>query len=100
MYRDIPRHPSVQADLAVVVEEGTDAGLVEEVIREAGGELLREVRLFDLYRGEQIGEGRKSLAYSLSFYAMDRTLRDEEARSAYEAIVAALKDRLGATLRS
>jgi phenylalanyl-tRNA synthetase beta chain len=99
-YREIPRFPSVQMDLAVVVREGVDAGDVEAVIREAGGELLRDVRLFDLYRGEQLGEGEKSLAFSLSFYALDRTLRDEEARSAYEDIVAALSARLGASLRS
>ena len=98
-YRDIPRFPSVQMDLAVVVGEQVDAREVEDVIDEAGGELLREVSLFDLYRGEQLGEGEKSLAYRLSFYALDRTLRDEEARSAYEDIVRALSSRLGARLR-
>ena len=94
-YRDIPRYPSVQMDLAVVVSEKVDALEVEAVIREAGGGLLREVRLFDLYRGEQLGEGEKSLAYRLSFYAPDRTLRDEEARAAYEDIANALFSRLG-----
>ncbi len=98
-YRDIPRFPSVQMDVAVVVGEQVDAQEVEALIREAGGELLREVRLFDLYRGEQLGKGEKSLAYRLSFYALDRTLRDEEARSAYDDIVRALSSRLGASLR-
>jgi phenylalanyl-tRNA synthetase beta chain len=98
-YRDIPRFPSVQMDLAIVVGEGAEAQEVENIIWGAGGDLLREVRLFDLYRGEQLEEGRKSLAYSLSFYALDRTLRDEEARSAYDAIVAALDRKLGARLR-
>ena len=99
-YREIPRFPSVQMDLAVVVDEDVDAQEVEEVIRGAGGDLLREVRLFDLYRGEQLKESEKSLAYSLSFYALDRTLRDEEARGAYEDIVKALLTRMNASLRS
>jgi phenylalanyl-tRNA synthetase beta chain len=99
MYREIPRYPSIQMDIAVVVREEADSREVETAIREAGGELLREVRLFDLYRGEQVGEGEKSLAYNLTFYAMDRTLRDEEARSACENIVSSLSERLGARLR-
>lgn len=98
-YEEIPRVPSVQMDLAVVVDNGVDAGEVEGVIREVGGELLREVRLFDLYRGEQLDAGRKSLAYGLSFYALDRTLRDDEVRSIYEDIVVKLAQRLGARLR-
>lgn len=98
-YEDIPRFPSVQVDLAIVVEEGIDAGRVERVIREAGGDLLRDVRLFDLYRGEQLEDGTKSLAYSLAFYALDRTLRDEDVRSRCEEIVTSLGERLGARLR-
>jgi len=98
-YEEIPRFPSIQLDLAVVVAEDVDSLDVEEAIREAGGDLLREVRLFDLYRGEQLDEGEKSLAYGLSFYALDRTLKDKEARSAYEDIVKALGERFGARLR-
>ncbi len=98
-YRDIPRHPSSQVDLAVVVREEVESGEVEDIIREAGGELLREVRLFDLYRGEQLREGEKSLAYTLVFYALERTLRDEEVRRSLEAVVDALRTRLGARLR-
>jgi phenylalanyl-tRNA synthetase beta chain len=99
-YREIPRFPSVQMDLAVVVGEGVDALDVEEAIRGAGGDLLREVRLFDLYRGEQLKEGEKSLAYGLTFFALDRTLRDEEARAAYERIIKVLEAEMDARLRS
>jgi phenylalanyl-tRNA synthetase beta chain len=98
-YIEIPRFPAIQVDLAIVVGEDVDSRAVEEVIWDAGGELLREVRLFDLYRGEQLAPGEKSLAYSLSFYALDRTLKDEEARSAHENIVGSLALGLGARLR-
>lgn len=98
-YREIPRFPAVQLDLAVVVGEEVEAGDVEAVIREAGGELLREVRLFDLYRGEQLQPGEKSLAYNLVFHALDHTLRDEEAQVVWRKIVSSLGDRLGARLR-
>ena len=98
-YEEIPRFPSISLDIAVVVDEEVDSSRVEEVIRRAGGGLLREINLFDLYRGEQVGEGKKSLAYALTFYAMDRTLKDEEAGSALDAIVAALWEELGVKLR-
>jgi phenylalanyl-tRNA synthetase beta chain len=99
MFQEIPRFPAIPMDIAVVVANGIASREVEEVIREAGGELLREVRLFDLYRGDQIGEDEKSLAYGLSFYAMDRTLTDDEARAAFEVIVKALSVRLNARIR-
>jgi phenylalanyl-tRNA synthetase beta chain len=98
-YEEIPRFPSVQMDLAIVVKEGTTSKEIEEIIREAGGDLLREIRLFDLYRGDQIAADEKSLAYNLTFYALDRTLRDEEAHRACDLIVDALANRLGARLR-
>jgi phenylalanyl-tRNA synthetase beta chain len=98
-YEDIPRFPSIQMDLAVVVAEEVDCMDVENEIRDAGGGLLREVRLFDLYRGEQTGPGEKSLAYNLTFYAMDRTLRDEEVRTSYENIVNSLSGKFEARLR-
>ncbi|MBN2026269.1 MAG: phenylalanine--tRNA ligase subunit beta [Actinobacteria bacterium] len=98
-YEEIPRFPAIHMDMAVVVAESVDSLEVEQTIRAVGGELLREVRLFDLYRGEQLDEGEKSLAYALSFYALDRTLKDQEVRSAYEGIIKALATRFGARLR-
>ena len=70
------------------------------IVREAGGELLADVRVFDLYRGEQVGEGRKSLALALAFRAPDRTLTDEDVAPLRERIVAALRDELGGELRA
>ena len=71
-------YPAVEQDIAVVVDEAVEAARVRAVVAEAGGELLRSIEIFDLYRGEQVGAGRKSLALRLEFRAPDRTLTDEE----------------------
>jgi phenylalanyl-tRNA synthetase beta chain len=73
---------------------------VLEVIRQAGGKLLRKVRLFDIFRGEQLGSGKKSLAYSLTYQAPDRTLTDAEAAQVRQKIIRRLEQELGAKLRS
>jgi phenylalanyl-tRNA synthetase beta chain len=77
-YHDVTSFPSVIQDIAVVVDEEVSAERVSQAIRAGGGETLHSLRLFDVYRGEQIGEGRKSLALRLAFHAPDRTLTDEE----------------------
>lgn len=97
---DLSRFPSNLVDIAVVVDGGTPAAEVTNVIREAGGEELAGLGLFDIYTGEQIGAGKKSLAFSLELRAADRTLTDEDANAIRDRIVSALADRLGATLRS
>ena len=70
-----------------------------EVVRSAGGALLRDARVFDVYRGAQVGEGRASLALRLEFRAPDRTLTDEDVAQRRAKIVAALRDRVGGELR-
>jgi phenylalanyl-tRNA synthetase beta chain len=92
--------PPVLEDIAVIVDADTPAEKVVEVIRKAGGKLLSHVRLFDIYRGEQIGAGKKSMAYSLTYQAPDRTLTDGEAAKVRQRIVQALEKELGAKLRS
>jgi len=77
-YRPVSTFPAVIQDIAVVVAEDVPAADVDAVVREAGGDLLERVRLFDVYRGEQVGEGSKSLALRLEFRAPDRTLTDDE----------------------
>ncbi|MDW8054976.1 MAG: phenylalanine--tRNA ligase subunit beta [Anaerolineae bacterium] len=96
---DVPRFPATIEDIAVVVDERVSAAEVEQVIREAGGALLRDVRLFDVYRGEQIGTNRKSLAWSLTYQAPDHTLSTKEVERVRNKIIRALEARLGATLR-
>lgn len=99
MYRQLPRYPSVSRDLAVVVPDLIDAGEVESLIRETGGQMLKHIRLFDLYKGKQITEGHKSLAYSLTWQSDERTLTDEEIRPLHLAIEEVLNDKFGAGLR-
>jgi phenylalanyl-tRNA synthetase beta chain len=76
------------------------AATVLATVREAGGTLLADVRVFDVYHGEQVGTGRKSLALALSFRAPDRTLTDEDVAPLRQRIVAALRDALGGELRA
>ncbi|MGH2721118.1 MAG: phenylalanine--tRNA ligase subunit beta, partial [Actinomycetota bacterium] len=97
---ELSRFPAVLLDLAVSVPEEVPAGAVLATAWEAGGALLEAVRLFDVYRGGQVGEGRKSLGLSLAFRRIDRTLTEDEAIAARDAIAAALGDRHGAAVRA
>jgi phenylalanyl-tRNA synthetase beta chain len=99
VYSDVTSFPAVLQDIAVVVAEGIPAADVERAVRAGGGELLRAVRLFDLYRGEQAGEGNKSLALRLEFRAPDRTLTDDEVARLRAAIEREL-ERIGGKLRA
>jgi phenylalanyl-tRNA synthetase beta chain len=98
-YEDVISYPAVHQDLAVVVEEAVDAARVRAVVAEAGGELLRSAEIFDLYQGEQVGQGSKSLALRLEFRAADRTLTDEEVAAVRERIKEALAG-IGGSLRA
>ena len=96
----IPTFPPALEDLALIVDEATAAREVEAVIRQTGGALVSDVRLFDVYRGEQIGKGKKSLAYSVTYQAGDHTLTTGEVAQARGRIVKRLEAVLGARLRS
>ena len=97
-YEDVTTFPSVRQDLAVVVPVEVAATSVRDAVLEGGGELLRAADVFDLYEGEQLGEGRKSLALGLEFRAPDRTLTDDEVAALRDAIKAGL-EQIGGTLR-
>ncbi len=97
-YEDVTTYPALYQDLAVVVDEALAAAAVRDAVRGAAGELLRDAQVFDLYRGDQVGEGRKSLALRLEFLAPDRTLTDEEVEPIREAIRQALAE-IGGSLR-
>ncbi|MCQ4082691.1 phenylalanine--tRNA ligase subunit beta [Streptomyces sp. RB6PN25] len=91
--------PVATQDVALVVDASVPAAAVESALRDGAGELLESLRLFDIFTGEQIGEGKKSLAYALRFRAPDRTLTAEETSAARDAAVAAAAERTGAVLR-
>ncbi|VEG41927.1 phenylalanyl-tRNA synthetase, beta subunit [Mycolicibacterium flavescens] len=91
--------PAVFQDISLVVDEDVAAAAVVEAVRAGAGPLLEDVRLFDVYTGPQVGEGRKSLAFALRFRAADRTLTEDEASAAREAAVQAATERVGAEQR-
>ncbi len=97
--RLVPAYPPIKEDIAVVVDEGTPAAQVRQAIVEGGGALLAAVTLFDVFRGDQIGAGKKSLAFGLTYQAPDRTLTDAEGAKVRARIVKTLQDTLGAVLR-
>jgi phenylalanyl-tRNA synthetase beta chain len=98
--RPVPEYPPVKEDLAVIVNDDVPGATVEAAITGAGGALLADVTLFDLYRGAQIGAGKKSLAYRLTYQAPDRTLTDAEAAKLRAKIIKRLTETVGATIRS
>jgi phenylalanyl-tRNA synthetase beta chain len=95
----VSRFPSSDIDLAFVVADEHPADVVADALREAGGDLLESVRLFDVYRGPGMGEGTRSLAYHLRFCADDRTLTDEEVGALRTQCIEAVSEGFGAVLR-
>ncbi|MFP7493362.1 phenylalanine--tRNA ligase subunit beta [Terribacillus saccharophilus] len=99
-FRTIPRHPSVTRDIALVVDESAHAGDIQRTIREAGGELVQQVQIFDVYQGEHMEAGKKSIAYTVLYQDPTRTLTDEEVEASYNSIIENVKEKHGAELRS
>jgi len=99
-YTDVASFPAVRQDLAFAVPEEVTAAELANAAREAAGPELHDIRPFDVYRGEQVGEGRKSVAFAVSFQSPKRTLTDEDAAGLREKIVTALRERFGAELRA
>ena len=99
VYHPLPRFPAVERDIAVVCDEGLTVAEVEACIQSAGGKLLRKVKLFDVYRGKGIPQGKKSLAFALELRAEDRTLTDSDSESVMTAILEKLESALGDVLR-
>ena len=98
-YESISRFPTVDRDLALVIDAAQPVGPLAQTIRRAGGPLVQDVRLFDVYEGDQVASGKKSAAFALTFGA-DRTLRDKEVDGRVKKIVGALEREHGATLRA
>ena len=98
--RPVPILPPVLEDLAVVVDEAIPAARVKDLIRAVGGHMVTEIHLFDVYRGEQVGPGKKSLAYSLTYQDPERTLTDQDVAKIRDRIIQQLAMQLDAKLRS
>lgn len=99
LYTPVPRYPSISRDIAMVLSKIVEAGSIEAVIRNAGGKLLKDVRVFDLYEGDNMEEGKKSVAFSLTYFDPEKTLTDEEVANVHEKVRTALTQ-AGAELRS
>jgi phenylalanyl-tRNA synthetase beta chain len=98
-YEDFITFPAIRQDIAVAVSEDVPVGDLVAAAREAAGDELREIRVFDVYRGEQVGAERKSVALALAFQSHERTLTEDDAARLRSAIVAELGRRFGAELR-
>ncbi len=98
-YTPLPKYPSVTRDLSLICDEAVTVAQVEDVITAAAGKLLRNVKLFDIYRGTGVPEGKKSMAFSLELRADDRTLTDTDSEGVVTKVLSALSEKLGASLR-
>ncbi len=99
-FAELGRYPAMRRDIALVMDEGIRTAEVEAVIRKAGGELLKDVRLFDIYRGEQVGTGKKSIAFTLTYFSEERTLEEGEVSEVEGAIIEALRSELSIGVRA
>lgn len=99
-YQPIPKYPSMTRDIALVVDKTVAAGDMKQVIVEAGGKLLRDVSIFDLYEGERMEPGKKSVAYSIRYFDPERTLTEEEVTKVHNKVLQAVAEKFNATLRS
>ena len=98
-YTPLPKYPSVWRDLSLMCDEEITVAQIEEVITASAGKLLRSVKLFDIYRGTGVPEGKKSMAFSLELRADDRTLMDTDSEGVVTKVLTALKEKLDAILR-
>lgn len=100
IYTALSKYPAVNRDIAILVDKGIDSGEIEKIIKLNGGNLLKDIKLFDVYVGDQIEDSKKSMAYTLTFQSYERTLVDEDINGKIELILSELKEKLGGLLRS
>ena len=98
-FEPIPVYPSVLRDLAIVVDQDMPSDLPIDIIYSTGGDLVESVRLFDVYVGDQVQEGKKSLAYTITYHSTTETLTDKEVNDLHENVIKQLNQELGAELR-
>jgi phenylalanyl-tRNA synthetase beta chain len=98
-FSPLSRYPEVRRDLAIVIDQAVEMQQIENCIREGSSDLLTDIRLFDVYTGKGVAQGRKSIAFGLILQEFSRTLTDQEVDAEVERIVSALKLKFAATLR-
>jgi phenylalanyl-tRNA synthetase beta chain len=98
-YKALPKYPAVTRDLAVLVDESILVQQIEDIIRKQGSNMLESIKLFDVYKGSQIPEDKKSIAYSLTYRLENKTLTDAEVNKVHDKILRSLEHQLGAQLR-
>ena len=99
-FETLPKYPAITRDLAILVDDNVAAGEVEKVIAKSAGKFFNEVTLFDVYKGDRISADKKSLAFTIKFQSNERTLKDEEADTAFKNILSTLEKTFAAELRS
>ncbi len=99
LYKPLPKYPAVTRDISLLTANEVTVGAIEDIIRENGGDILEDVMLFDVYRGKQVGEGMKSVAFNLSYRSPEKTLTDDEVNPVHAKIIEALREKLNAVQR-
>ena len=98
-FKQLPKYPSIERDMALLVSDDIMVSQIQNIIRQKGGNLIENIKLFDVYKGKQIPDGKKSVAYSIVYRAEDRTLKDEEVNIVHNGVVKEIELKLGAQLR-
>ena len=97
--KTLPKFPAAPRDLAIIVEESVKVGEILALIKEIGGEILEKVELFDLFKGKQIGENKKSLAFAMTYRSRERSLENEEVQAVHNKIAETIKKQFKAEIR-
>ncbi|WP_269477474.1 phenylalanine--tRNA ligase subunit beta [Hominibacterium faecale] len=98
-YEPLPKYPATSRDIALLVDEDIQVGDIESIIKEQGKAILEKVQLFDVYRGKQVAEGKKSVAFALTYRDKNKTLTDEDVAKVHDKVLEALKEKVNAVLR-
>lgn len=99
-YKEFSKFPSIKKDVAFIVDKNLESATIEKQIKKSAGNLLTSIEVFDVYTGEHVDEGKKSIAYSLTFSDSKKTLTDDEVTEIFERIIADAEKLLGITIRS
>lgn len=98
-YKETSKFPAVERDIAIVIDEDIEVGRIEKVMTKRCKKVLEKLELFDIYRSEKLGQGKKSVAYALTFRSNEKTLNDEEINTTMSYLIEDLQKELGAELR-